>query len=99
MSRVTTAVEAIYKLETIEELYEIYDAIKLKQNQLTSRARRAIVRGDTVSFHSRREGSLIQGTCTKVNRKTAEVAVLTAFGKTNYKVPLNMLKVVDTTRN
>lgn len=93
-TRVTTAVEAIYRLESIEELYEIYDAIKLKQNQLTAQARRAITKGDSVSFHSRREGRIISGVCTKVNRKTAEVRTMGSFGPVNYKVPLNMLEKV-----
>lgn len=92
-TRVTTAVEAIYRLESIEELYEIYDAIKLKQNHLTAQARRAITRGDRVTFHSRREGAIIRGVCTKVNRKTAEVKTMGSFGPVNYKVPLNMLEL------
>lgn len=91
-TRVTTAVQAIYDLETMEDLYAIYDAIKMKQTQLANKARRSLVIGDNVSFHSRREGQIIRGVCTKVNRKTASVKVMSPYGVVNYKVPLNMLE-------
>ena len=93
-SKVTQAVQAIYDLETMDDLYHIYDAIKLKQTQLQKQVTRKLTKGTPVKFTSRKEGQVIQGVLTKVNRKTVEVAVMGAFGRVNYKVPAEMIEEV-----
>ena len=94
-NRVTKAVEAIYALQNIEELREIYDAIKLKQNALARDGIRSVVKGDIVSFVGR-QGKVV-GKVTKVNRKTVMVLGGQSNGimNTTYKVPASMIKVEE----
>ena len=95
-NRVTTAVEAIYALQDIEELRAIYDAIKLKQNSLAREGIRSVVKGDVVSFVDRR-GAKVVGKVTKVNRKTVQVlgGMSNGIFNTTYKVPASMIKVEE----
>ena len=94
-NRVTKAVEAIYALQDIEELREIYDAIKLKQNALARDGIRSVVKGDIVSFVGR-QGKVV-GKVTKVNRKTVMVlgGMSNGIFNTTYKVPASMIKVEE----
>ena len=94
-NRVTTAVEAIYALQDIEELRAIYDAIKLKQNALSREGIRSVKKGDVVSFVGR-QGKVV-GRVTKVNRKTVMVlgGMSNGIFNTTYKVPASMIKIED----
>lgn len=93
--RVKTAVDAINALDNYDELRPIYQAIRAKETRLSRDNIRSVVKGCDVEFKSR-NGNMIRGVVTKVNRKTVEVvqAGATPFGRTTYKVPASMLTVV-----
>lgn len=94
-SRVKAAIDAINALENYDELRNIYTAIRQKETRLSRSNIRSIVKGCDVEF-TVRNGSVVRGVVTKVNRKTVEVvqAGATPFGRTTYKVPASMLTVV-----
>ena len=94
-SRVKAAVDAIHALDNYDELRPIYQAIRAKETRLSRDNIRSVVKGCDVEFKSR-NGNMIRGVVTKVNRKTVEVvqAGATPFGRTTYKVPASMLTVV-----
>ena len=93
--RVKAAVDAINALENGDELRPIYEAIRAKETRLSRDTIRSVVKGCDVEFKTR-NGNIVRGTVTKVNRKTVEVvqAGATPFGRTTYKVPASMLTVV-----
>ena len=94
--RTAEAVTAITKLETVEEIRAVCDAIKRQQTYLSTQNIRKVVKGACVSFTDR-SGRKIVGTVTKVNRKTVEVrgAMSNGVFNTVYKVPGSMLTVED----
>ena len=95
-NRVTKAVEAIYALADNEELNQIIQAVKLKQNALAREGVRSVTKGDVVSFIDRR-GVKVVGKVTKVNRKTVMVlgGMSNGIFNTTYKVPASMIKVEE----
>jgi len=94
--RTAAAITAIYALESMDELRDIYDAIRNKETQLSRANIRKITKGDVVSFTAR-TGHRVVGVVSKVNRKTVEVRAgeLTSMFATQYKVPASMLKVEE----
>ena len=94
--RTAAAITAIYALESMDELRDIYDAIRNKETQLSRATIRKIVKGDTVSFTAR-NGSRVVGTVIKVNRKTVEVrgGMSNGIFNTTYRVPASMLRVEE----
>ena len=92
--RTAEAVTAITKLETVEEIRDVIEAIKRQQTYLSTQNIRKVVKGACVSFTDR-SGQKIVGTVTKVNRKTVEVRGGMSNGvfNTTYKVPGSMLTV------
>jgi len=94
--RTAEAVTAITKLETVEEIRAVCDAIKRQQTYLSTQNIRKVVKGACVSFTDR-SGRKIVGTVTKVNRKTVEVrgAMSNGVFNTTYKVPGSMLTVEE----
>ena len=94
-NRVTKAVEAIYALADNEELNQIIQAVKLKQNALAREGVRSVVKGDIVSFIGR-QGKVV-GKVTKVNRKTVMVlgGMSNGIFNTTYKVPASMIRVEE----
>mgnify|MGYP000347118039 FL=1 len=92
--RTAEAVTAITKLETVEEIRDVIEAIKRQQTYLSTQNIRKVVKGACVSFTDR-SGRKIVGTVTKVNRKTVEVRGGMSNGvfNTTYKVPGSMLTV------
>ena len=69
---VTKAVEAIYNLQSNDELNEAIEAIKLKRTALARSVTRKLMVGDIVSFEERK-GATVTGTVMKVNPKTVVV--------------------------
>jgi len=94
--RTAEAVTAITKLETVEEIRDVIEAIKRQQTYLSTQNIRKVVKGACVSFTDR-SGRKIVGTVTKVNRKTVEVRGGMSNGvfNTTYKVPGSMLTVEE----
>jgi len=94
--RTAAAITAIYELESMDELRDIYDAIRNKEKQLSRANIRKITKGDVVSFTAR-SGHRVVGTVAKVNRKTVEVrgGMSNGIFNTTYRVPASMLKVED----
>jgi len=94
--RTAEAVTAIMKLETVEEIRAVCDAIKRQQTYLSTQNIRRIVKGDVVSFTAR-DGHRVVGTVAKVNRKTVEVlgGMSNGLFRTTYKVPGSMLTVEE----
>lgn len=76
---------------TDTELSSMIDAIKWNRAQLTKQIKRSIVVSDTVEFTSAKTGMTYQGTVVKIAQKY--VTVRTQQGL--WKVPANMLRVVD----
>jgi uncharacterized protein YkvS len=80
---VTKAVEAIYNLQSNDEINQVIDAIKLKRTALARSVTRSLMVGDIVSFNGRGQ-STVTGRVTKVNRKT--VVVKDSSSNTSWKV-------------
>ena len=76
---------------TNTELSSMIDAVKWNREQLSKRIKRSISVGDNVEFTSSKTGRLTRGFVTKVAIKY--VTVNTGMGL--WRVPANMLKVVD----
>jgi len=95
-TRTADAVTAIYALESMDELRDIYDAIRNKEKQLSRSNIRQITNGDVVSFTAR-NGTRVVGVVAKKNRKTVEVRVgeLASMFNTTYRVPASMLTVEE----
>ena len=92
--RITKAVEAIMNLTDNYELNEVINAVKLKQNYLSSEARRNFVAGDRVQFTSR-NGQTYKGTVDKIKQKYILVTVQGLNGyPMRYNVPATMLSKV-----
>lgn len=79
------AVEAINKIDSTEEIRDLFDAIRLRQTFLGNKTIRALATGDNVSFNGR--NGYTKGTVKKINRKY--VLVDTASG--SWRVPATML--------
>ena len=77
---------------TNTELSSMIDAIKWAREQLSKQIKRSIRVGDNVEFTSSKSGRLMRGFVTKVAIKY--VTVNTGMGL--WRVPANMLSVVDT---
>ncbi len=76
---------------TDTELSSMIDAIKWNRAQLTKQIKRSITVSDTVEFTSNKTGMTYQGTVVKIAQKY--VTVRTQQGQ--WRVPANMLRVVD----
>jgi len=79
------AIEAINRIDNIEEIRDLFDAIRLRQTFLGNKTIRALVTGDKVSFNGRNGHT--KGIVKKINRKF--VLVDTANG--SWRVPATML--------
>jgi len=77
---------------TNTELSSMIDAVKWNRDQLSKRIKRSITVGDNVEFTSNKTGRLMRGSVTKVAIKYVTVSVP---GWGSWKVPANMLTVVD----
>ena len=76
---------------TNEELNSFIDAVKFNRASLGRQVRNQLRVGSQVEYASQRQGRTVQGEITKVAQKYATV-------RTNgqlWKVPMNMLRVVD----
>ena len=79
------AAEAINRIDSTEEIRDLYDAIRLRQTFLGNKTIRALAIGDNVSFNGRNGHTT--GVVKKINRKY--VLVDTASG--SWRVPATML--------
>ena len=79
------AIEAINKIDSVEEIRDLFDAIRLRQTFLGNKTIRALATGDNVSFNGRNGHT--KGIVKKINRKY--VLVDTAAG--SWRVPATML--------
>jgi hypothetical protein len=73
------------------ELNSMIESIKWSRNQLTKQIKRSIMVGDQVEFTSSKTGQTLQGRVRKVAIKFVTVDT----GATVWRVPANMLRVVD----
>ena len=85
---VTKAVEAIYNLQSNDELNEAIEAIKLKRTALARSVTRSVRAGDVVSFDGR-GGQTVTGKVIKVNTKT--LVVQDSQSQTRWKVTASMV--------
>ena len=76
---------------TNDQLTSIIDAVKFARARLTDMNKRSLRIGDAVSFRSSKTGQTVQG---KV-RKIAIKFVTVDTGQTLWRVPANMLSVVE----
>ena len=76
---------------TNTELSSMIDAVKWNREQLSKRIKRSIGVGDNVEFTSSKTGRLTRGFVTKVAIKYVTVNT----GMVMWRVPANMLKLVD----
>tara|TARA_X000000950_G_scaffold260531_1_gene330007 strand:+ start:597 stop:875 length:279 start_codon:yes stop_codon:yes gene_type:complete len=83
------AIEAINKIDNVEEIRDLFDAIRLRQTFLGNKTIRALATGDNVSFNGK--NGYTKGTVKKINRKY--VLVDTARG--SWRVPATMLTKED----
>ena len=77
---------------TNTELTSMIDAVKWNRDQLAKQIKRSIVRGDNVEFTSSKTGRVMRGFVNKVAIKYVTVSVP---GWGSWKVPANMLTVVE----
>lgn len=87
-NKVTKAVEAIYNLETNDQLNQVIEAIKMKRTYLANMAIRSFMVGDMVQFKGR-TGGAVNATVEKVNKKY--VIVSTHIGGEKWRVPATHL--------
>lgn len=90
MNTVQKAITEIRNMNN-DELNQVLEAVKMQRAWLARTIARAMAVGDTVEFQAR-VGRTVQGTVTKINRKT----VIVDANHTSWKVPASLLKVVDT---
>ena len=76
---------------TDTELRSMIDAVKWNRTQLQKQVKRSLSVGDTVSFTSSKTGGNVTGTVRKIAIKFVTVDT----GQTLWRVPANMLQVVD----
>jgi len=79
------AIEAINRIDSTEEIRDLFDAIRLRQTFLGNKTIRQLAVGDTVTYEGRNGHT--KGRVVKINRKY--VLVDTANGK--WRVPATML--------
>lgn len=79
------AMEAINRIESTDEMRELFDAMKLRQTFLGNKMIRTLTIGDTVSYEGRM--GFTRGRVKKIDRKY--VVVDTAKGE--WRVPATML--------
>lgn len=79
------AIEAINRIDSTEEIRNLFDAIRLRQTFLGNKTIRKLAVGDTVSYEGR--NGYTKGRVTKINRKY--VVVETPNG--SWRVPATML--------
>jgi hypothetical protein len=79
------AIEAINRIDSTEEIRDLFDAIRLRQTFLGNKTIRTLAVGDTVSYEGRNGHT--KGRVVKINRKY--VLVDTPQGK--WRVPATML--------
>lgn len=79
------AIEAINRIDSTEEIRDLFDAIRLRQTFLGNKTIRQLTVGDTVTYEGRNGHT--KGRVVKINRKY--VLVDTASGK--WRVPATML--------
>jgi len=77
---------------TNTELSSMIDAVKWNRTNLAKQIKRSIAIGDNVEFTSSKSGRLMRGLVTTVAIKYVTVSVP---GWGSWKVPANMLSVVD----
>ena len=87
MNNIQTAINAIRKTNTRDELNQIVEAVKLQQNFLARQSARSFMKGDAVSFVGR-GGRTVMGTVSKVNPKTI---VVDSPSQGRWKVTASML--------
>lgn len=90
-NRVEEATRLIHSMDS-QELEQIVTEVKQRRTRLARQTVRSTTVGDAVQFKTV-TGHTVQGTVTKVNRKTVIVAV-PRLGP--YKVPASLLVQVDT---
>ena len=82
---------------TNEELNSIGDAIRYRRSRLTQEKKRDLFVGVNVKFTNSRNGRVVTGTVSKINRKFVIVRETPPSGmllSTNWRVPANMLEMV-----
>jgi len=77
---------------TNEQLTSMIDAVKWNRANLAKQIKRSISVGDTVNFTSSKTGRNVTGTVMKVAIKYVTVRTIDGM----WRVPANMLSVVDT---
>jgi hypothetical protein len=84
--------DEIVKIKTMDELKDVWAAMKQRQNYLQSVASSAFQVGDKVSWYTtKRGGKTVVGTVTKINQKTVSVS---CGADGNWKVSGSLLKRV-----
>ncbi len=74
-----------------QDLESMIDAVKFARSRLAQTMKFQVRAGTKVKFHSTKRNQTFTGTVTKMAQKYATVA--TAQG--NWRVPANMLEIVD----
>lgn len=71
MSALQDAIDAIRKLDNVDDLHEIFEVAKMQRTYLGRQTIRKIIIGDTVSYNGRR--GRMTGKVVKVKKKNIEV--------------------------
>jgi hypothetical protein len=81
---------------TNEQLDSIANALRWARAELSKKAKRSLSIGGSVKFTSSRDGRIVLGTVTKINRKYVIVREqnTNSLFSTNWRVPANMLQAI-----
>lgn len=82
----------IIKIESIEELRPIKDALNLRWKHLTELNVLKFNEGDKVTFQSRKRGCIISGVIGKISNRNKKSVPLLADDGTQWKVSPNVLR-------
>lgn len=83
-------VSAIYNVQTMDELRQVYDAFKTRSKELNTRLALVFREGEKVEFKGRHQMT-VRGVVTKVNAKSIAVKAETGV---NWKVSPSLLKKI-----
>ena len=92
--KVTSSIKAMDLEEMVELNQYLVTQIRAERTLLSRRAKLTLRLGQTVKFEGN-DGEIVQGELIKKMRKFAQVRVNSGFRALTWRVPMNMLEVVQ----
>lgn len=86
-----TAVECVYKISDVQELYTLHRLVTQQIRALSKRATRKFVKGQQVKFQSTKYGRPVHGNIVKVGYKNLNV--FESVTNTTWRVPAALVEI------